>query len=229
MMLANPSNSGIISAVVVPLAGLPSSFKISSIALANHPFLAVAMRRVSVCLANRKAPTGCNRSRPDHNAWRCVMAGRNNTATETHKQLIGLICERFPGAQTKGFKAAYRQHEARLGVEEPSDHLVGFIPDAYRINAEQKAIEIFEVEVSSYLSQNKVALLGHLWFAWDSEDNGWTPVLYLVDRYGTLRQINLEDAYYGTGPFALARLNGALDVSAFGESRLSLNEGGGNG
>lgn len=132
------------------------------------------------------------------------MAKRPNIHTETHRQLIAAILEDYPGAQAKGFNQALRKLLASYDLDESDAMLLDsphFRPDAYRINADKKRIEVFEVEVTSLLTPTKIVDLGMWWFYWDCEMEEWEPVLILVDRYGHRQEIDLRHAYYRDGPF----------------------------
>ncbi|MGJ3625934.1 hypothetical protein AB5I41_01355 [Sphingomonas sp. MMS24-JH45] len=140
------------------------------------------------------------------------MAYSGTIRTQAHGQLIERILTDFPGAQTTGFKQAYRSLEEELDVWEPTDFIIDFLlPDAYRINRETQELEIFEGRGHLRVTSRKVETLGMIWFYWDAEcSNVWLPVLFIVNRYGQTSRFDLRDAYYGEGPFAIAEHPGTL-------------------
>ena len=117
--------------------------------------------------------------------------------TPTHNSLVQIILDTVPGAKAIGF---WSDHDAlceRLNLE--GGYRQPFRPDAHRFNPETSEIEIYEVEVRSRLTPQKIAMLGDLWEWWDGEEEDWLPVLFVVDRFGSMSRLDLRHAAFGTG------------------------------
>lgn len=120
-----------------------------------------------------------------------------NRMTGQHKGEIANLMADFPGARTEGFAAEQTALWLRIGGDLEEAPRATFRPDAYLIDEEAKELLLFEVEVTSFLSDTKCAALGYYWFEWDADDShDWLPVLITVDRHGTRAQQSLSDFYY---------------------------------
>jgi hypothetical protein len=143
--------------------------------------------------------------------------------TSQHVGQIAAILRDYPGAAATGFPQAIRDLRASLGCDPDEDMAApSFRPDAYRINQEAEEIEVFEVEITNGISENKLLKLGKWWGDWDAEDeHAWWPVLITVDRYGHRVRRDLCHAYYELLTYSaslpasdLTRLNEAAEVAA---------------
>jgi len=122
--------------------------------------------------------------------------------TDAHRKHIADVLRDYPGAQAGGFETAmHALHKEACGRSFGEMASPGFRPDAFRINRETSEIELYEVEITSALTDRKVIDMGMFWFEWDCEDCPWIPVLIVVDRYGHRNRIDLMHAYYRDGPF----------------------------
>lgn len=120
-----------------------------------------------------------------------------NRMTDLHKVEIANVLADYPDAQTEGFPAAQRNLWLEMGGDEEEIPRSDFRPDAYLIDHVAKEVVLFEVEITSFMTERKCAQLGYYWFEWDAEDaHDWLPVLITVDRHGARTRHDLCDFYY---------------------------------
>lgn len=103
------------------------------------------------------------------------MVANNNTAVETwHKRLIDKIA-RMPNVQTTGFWDAMKKlpdanYLPDLLVADPEwRSIVRFIPDAYAITPDEREVTIFEVVLTSDITDTKIQKIMELSRALDED------------------------------------------------------------
>lgn len=120
----------------------------------------------------------------------------NLGSSKPHEMLVRRLIESDGRICRNGFARAVRALIDEIGSELDEMDLSSFLPDAYMIDHENKAIVIYEVEVTSYLSPHKLDCYAWFWFCWDSEDeHEWRPRLFVVDRYFHKNELDLCDLY----------------------------------
>lgn len=72
------------------------------------------------------------------------------------------------------------------------------LPDAHRVNLEEKILAVYEVEDTHFLTEDKILdyaeLMDILW-----SEYGWDMNLITVDRYGRVQgKVNLDPSAYGS-------------------------------
>jgi hypothetical protein len=126
-----------------------------------------------------------------------------------HNQLIRKACENG-WKKEKGWKASFRKHlRQRLDIDVEDDieaiieiiNEMPCIPDAWRFRVEGKkegwgideilVIELLEVEVTSPVSDEKLAWYESLWWAMDSSSSFHLRV-FRMDQYGYVLPLNTE-------------------------------------
>jgi hypothetical protein len=115
-----------------------------------------------------------------------------------HERLIRDLIANDPKMCRNGFWRAVRDIAEEVGLSDDewlSDR--DFQPDAYLIDREAQVVRIYEVEVTSPLSEKKLFDYAWFWFLWECEgDTEWIPKLYTVDRYGNCNELSLQGLYY---------------------------------
>ena len=116
-----------------------------------------------------------------------------------HAALIQSVLDDFPEVGTKGFVTAVQ-------------HVLGYwpcagplIPDAFVVHKPEKSILIWEVEVNSGLTWEKMGAYRHL--AWCLNDDYWALNLIVIDKWGTETTIDvlmadIQHQLSGLGPEA---------------------------
>lgn len=100
------------------------------------------------------------------------------TSAELHAALIAAIVEMFPGAKRTGFPEEFR---TTVGEDLCAD----VRPDAYVIDQPRRGIVLYEVEITSPISQAKRERLAQA--SWQANAAGWTFLVIEVDRHGRSR------------------------------------------
>jgi hypothetical protein len=101
------------------------------------------------------------------------MRRHQRTMTPEHRAVIDSLAA--DGCQTSGFGDAMR--DAIPGFDVPL-----MMPDAFRVDVERKAVELYEVEVAHALDAPKKAKIAHV--ATQLIASGWACRLWQLDRRG---------------------------------------------
>ena len=134
-----------------------------------------------------------------------------SSLTFTHSQLVAALVSQYPELQTRGFRKAI--HALMPADEHESEWpAVDFIPDAYSILQDEHEIHIFEVEVTSPLSQYKRDSIGI--FAEAMHSYEWKTGIHIINRYGHLSDLKwfplyldvIKEAARGASPEEVAEV-----------------------
>jgi hypothetical protein len=111
----------------------------------------------------------------------CAPRPAYETAT-LHQVAIKAAQRLHPEIKTSGFVRTIKALWAGGGMEPDDLEEIGFTPDAYRIDADEETVWIYEVEDTSRINTAKMVKIGAL--AWDMDAMGWSTGLVIVDRWG---------------------------------------------
>ena len=101
-----------------------------------------------------------------------------------NKELSERLCEIVPNASRFLFRKSMVEHLDGI------DEMLWFVPDAYRLSAEEKTVDIYEVEVTWALTDKKLRQLGELWLL--LKTRGWSLRLFVVNRWLHINELDLE-------------------------------------
>lgn len=120
---------------------------------------------------------------------------RGGKPSRLHAGLVEVIREQYPAIETKAFGRALRAALGELWDDDPFlDGIARRRPDAYLIDVATEEVTLFEIEITSYLSEDRLRGWMHLWFVLDSMS--WDLTLYRVDRVGQVNRTDLTAHYY---------------------------------
>lgn len=115
---------------------------------------------------------------------------------QLHERLVAAIV-RDHGAQTGGFAGALWNavgNDPCLDELDATCRRPGFRPDAWRIDLEARRVELWEVEITSPLSDAKVQAILAVWSELDAIE--WELVVHRMDRFGTESELPLVACYF---------------------------------
>lgn len=130
-----------------------------------------------------------NVRRFDQRAIDARSASRQKSFPQTLKR--ALISD-----QSRGITEAEReQHERLMEVCWTEDWCPTFRPDLWFVDADERVVNLFEIEDTSPLTGTKLEKLVNFWWAMD--DESWDVCVIVFDRYGLQpRAINLQRAAF---------------------------------
>jgi hypothetical protein len=108
-----------------------------------------------------------------------------------HERIIGALRDEFPNAERHQFGTRLRAAVEEWGNDEDPFHRR---PDAFVIDVEQREVTVFEVEITGYLTQQRLREWAMLWMTLDGME--WDLHLIRVDRIGDRTKANLGAYYY---------------------------------
>ena len=115
-----------------------------------------------------------------------------------HELAIRRLIDSHQDLCRNGFWEAIKQLCDELGEDDvPTKLGFRFQPDAYRIDRQASEILLYEVEVTSLVTPDKMKLIAAFWEWWEaSGDHDWMPRLFLVNRYGHQGEVDLSAHAY---------------------------------
>jgi len=123
------------------------------------------------------------------------------------KLVVDLLRKEDPGIRKYGFPSVLRQifkdnTPLDMVFRQGRNQTLGFIPDAFKVDSENREVTLFEVEDFHKLSIRKLSIIVNLW--WILDDIGWDLHLIVVDRYATDRKkIDLHEWSFLTDRYSL--------------------------
>ena len=121
----------------------------------------------------------------------------NKTSLTFSKLVVDLLRKEDPSISKYGFPNVLRQifkdnTPLEMVFRQGRTQTLGFTPDAFKVDSENREVTLFEVEDSHKLSTRKLSIIVNLW--WILDDIGWNLHLIVVDRYATDRkEIDLQE------------------------------------
>lgn len=121
----------------------------------------------------------------------------NKISLTFSKLVVDLLRKEDPGISKHGFSSVLRQifkdnTPLEMVFRQGRTQTLGFTPDAFKVDSENRQVTLFEVEDSHKLSIRKLSIIVNLW--WILDDIGWDLHLIVVDRYATDRkEIDLHE------------------------------------
>lgn len=112
-----------------------------------------------------------------------------------HAELVARVVKHGSGVTRRAFAASV-QKAADLDIEDARGPLSWVVPDAFKIDAENRVLTVYEVEVTSRLTSKKLASYAAIWWLLDYSE--WTLEVVVVDRYGVFRKIAMQVYAYAT-------------------------------